>query len=73
MELGPYFASGRIPPDEEGASSIHSGRELRGFVVERCTPSLSPGCIFHTKRPGLILFARRAELKRHFDRVTWAY
>src|SRR6266851_10432432 len=23
-ELGPYSASGRIPPDEEGASSIHS-------------------------------------------------
>ena len=23
-ELGPYAASGRIPPDEEGASSIHS-------------------------------------------------
>jgi hypothetical protein len=23
-ELGPYSASGRIPPGEEGASSIHS-------------------------------------------------
>jgi hypothetical protein len=23
-ELEPYSASGRIPPDEEGASSIHS-------------------------------------------------
>ncbi len=24
VEVGPYSASGRIPPDEEGASSIHS-------------------------------------------------